>query len=122
MAGVRSDRSRTEKQPPQRSVPAGRLPEDAIELVIVPSDTYQRARDVAAEQRGGALRSWLMRRNPNPIAAAAHFVSKYTVPSAALVVFAALYSGSWGFSTGSARHGRNSTGTIRGARTTPAAA
>ena len=74
--------------------PLADLPEDAIELVIIPSDTYQRARDVAAERRGGALRSWLMRRNPNPIVAAAHVVSKYTVPPAALVVFVALYSGS----------------------------
>ena len=74
--------------------PLADLPEDAIELVIIPSDTYQRARDVAAERRGGALRSWLMHRNPNPIVAAAHVITKYTVLSAALVVVVALYSGS----------------------------
>ena len=74
--------------------PLADLPEDAIELVIIPSDTYQRGRDVAAERRGGALRSWLICRNPNPIVAAAHFVSKYTVPPAAFVAFVALYSGS----------------------------
>ena len=74
--------------------PLADLPEDAIELVIIPSDTYQQARDVAAERRGGALRCWLMHRNPSPIAAAAHVVSKYTVPPAVLIVFVALYSGS----------------------------
>lgn len=70
------------------------LPEDAIELVAIRPDTYQRARDVAAKRRDAALRSWLMRRNPNPITAAAHFVTKYTLPPAALVVLGALYSGS----------------------------
>ena len=74
--------------------PLADLPEDAVELVIIPPDTYQRARDVAAERRDTALRSWLMRRSPNPIAAAAHFVTKYTLPPAALIVLAALYSGS----------------------------
>ena len=48
--------------------PLADLPDDAIELAIIPADTYQRARNAAAERRGGALRSWLMRRNPNPIA------------------------------------------------------
>ena len=70
------------------------VPEDAVELVIIPPDTYQRARDAAAERRDTALRNWLMRRNPNPITAATHFISKYTLPTAAFVVFAALYSGS----------------------------
>ena len=70
------------------------LPEDAIELVVFPSDTYQRARSVAAERRDKALSSWLMRRSPTPIVAAAHFVTKWTVLPAALVVFATLYSGS----------------------------
>ena len=74
--------------------PLADLPEDAIELAIIPSDTYQRARNAAAERRSGALRSCLMRRNPSPIAAAAHFVSKYTIPLAAIVVFSALYTGS----------------------------
>ena len=74
--------------------PLADLPEDVIELAIVPAGTYQRARNAAAGRRGGALRSWLMRRNPSSIAAAAHFVSKYTVPPAAFVVLAALYSGS----------------------------
>ena len=70
------------------------LPENATELVIIPSDTYQRARHAAAELRSGALRSWLMRRNPSPIAAATHFVSTYAIPLAAFVVFSALYTGS----------------------------
>ena len=74
--------------------PLADLPEDAIELAIIPADTYQRARNAAAERRGGALRGWLMSRGPNPIAAAAHFVSKYTLPPAAFVAFAALYNGS----------------------------
>lgn len=63
-------------------------------MVIIPPDTYQQARDAATEQRNTALRDWLMRRNPNPIAAAAHFVTKYTIPVAAAVVAAALYNGS----------------------------
>ena len=74
--------------------PLADLPEDAIELVSIPPDTYQRARDAAAKGRDTALRGWLMRRNPNPIAAAAHFVTKYTLPTAALVALGALYSGS----------------------------
>ena len=70
------------------------LPDDAIELVIIPPDTYQRARGAAAKRRDTSLRGWLMRRNPNPITAAAHFVTKYTLPPAALVAVGALYSGS----------------------------
>ena len=71
--------------------PLADLPEDAIELVIIPSQTYKPARDVATKQRDTALRSWLLQRNPSPIAAAAQFVTKYTVPPAALVALAALY-------------------------------
>ena len=70
------------------------VPEDAIELVSIPPDTYQRARDAAAKRRDTSLRGWLMRRNPNPVTAAAHFVTKYTLPPAALVVLGAIYSGS----------------------------
>ena len=53
--------------------PLADVSEDAVELVIVPSDTYQRARDAATERRDTALRNWLMQRNPNPFAAAATF-------------------------------------------------
>ena len=74
--------------------PLADVPEDAVELVIIPPDTYQRARHTATERRDTALRGWLMRRNPSPIAAAAHFVTKYTTPVAAVVVAAALYNGS----------------------------
>lgn len=70
------------------------MPEDAVELVIIPPDTYQRARDTATERRDTALRGWLMRRNPNPITAAAHFVTQYMIPVVAVVVVAALHSGS----------------------------
>ena len=72
--------------------PLADVPEDAVELVIIPTDTYQRARDAATERRNTALRNWLMQRNPNPITAAAHFISKYTLPPAALVVLLALFS------------------------------
>lgn len=74
--------------------PLADVPEDAVEVVIIPPDTYQQARNTATEQRNTALRGWLMRRNPNPIAAAAHFVTKYTIPVAAIVAAAALYNGS----------------------------
>ena len=74
--------------------PLADVPEDAVELVIIPPDTYQPARDAAAEQRDTALRGWLLRRGLNPIAAAAHFVTKCTVPFAAFVVLAALFGGS----------------------------
>ena len=106
--------------------PLADLPEDAVELVIIPPDTYQRARDVAAERRDTALRSWLMRRSPNPIAAAAHFVTKYTLPPAALIVLAALYSGSTGHLGDSLRRcctpgaDRTPARSIRGARCTEA--
>lgn len=72
--------------------PLADMPEDAVELVIIPSNTYQRARDAATERRDTSLRNWLMQRNPNAAAAAAHFVSRYTLPAAALVVLLALFS------------------------------
>ena len=73
--------------------PLADLPEDAIELVIIPPDTYQQARDAAAEQRGDPLRSWLMHHNPSPKAAAVHIFSKYAVLPAVLAYFAISYGG-----------------------------
>ena len=74
--------------------PLADLPKDTIELVIIPADTYHQARIAATERRSAALRTWLMRRNPSPVAAAAHLLSKYTTPPAAFLVLAAFYTGS----------------------------
>lgn len=62
------------------------VPDDAIEVVIIPSDTYRNVRDAIAAQPDGALYRWLARRNPNPVIAAAHWAGKYFVPLAALQV------------------------------------
>ena len=72
--------------------PLADVPEDATELVIIPADTYQQAREVAAERRDTPLRNWLMQRHLSPFAAASHFVTKYTVPPVALVALLVLFS------------------------------
>ena len=74
--------------------PLADIPEDAIELVIVPDATYRRVRGAATVEPDGALLRWLLRRNPNPVVAAAHWVGKYTIPLVALNVITALVVGS----------------------------
>ena len=59
-------------------------PEDAVEAVIIPPDTYQQARDAAIRQEYGALRRRLMRHNPNPRVGLVHVATKYAVPLAVL--------------------------------------
>ena len=70
------------------------VPDDAIELVIIPPDTYRSIRDAIAAQPGDALYRWFTRRNPNPVVAAMHWVGKYFVPLAALQVVTLLAAGS----------------------------
>ena len=84
--------------PPRSNRRSGRtlladLPEDAIELVVIPPETYRRARDDAAARRDGPLRGWLMRRNPSPAVATAHFIGKYIISPAVLALVVALYGG-----------------------------
>ena len=84
--------------PPRSNCRSGRtlladLPEDAIELVVIPPETYQRARDDATARRDGPLRGWLMRRNPSLAVATAHPIGKYITPPAVLALVVALYGG-----------------------------
>ena len=60
------------------------VPEDAVELVVIPLATYQRVRDEAIGQACGALRRRLMRHNPNPFAGFVHVVARYAIPLALL--------------------------------------
>lgn len=70
------------------------VPDDAIEVVIIPPDTYRGVRDAVAAQPHGALYRWLTRRNPDPVVAAMHWTGKYFVPLAALQVVTLLTAGS----------------------------
>ena len=70
------------------------VPDDAIEIVIIPPDMYRNVRDAIAAQPHGALYRWLTRRNPNPVVAATHWVGKYFVPLAVLNITSALTFGS----------------------------
>ena len=72
------------------------IPEDAVEAVIIPPDTYQQARDAVKGQAYGVLRRRLMRHNPNPFVGFVHVAAKYAVPLAAL---AGLGVGSLGWAT-----------------------
>ncbi|MDE0134525.1 MAG: hypothetical protein OXM54_06760 [Acidimicrobiaceae bacterium] len=74
--------------------PLSDIPDDAIEVVVVPQETYRQDHDAPAAQPDGALRGWLARRNPSPIAAAIHWVGKYFVPLAVLNLVSALVVGS----------------------------
>ena len=60
------------------------VPEDAVEVVIIPPDTYQQARDAVIGQAYGVLRRRLMRHNPNPRVGLVHVAAKYAVPLAVL--------------------------------------
>ena len=60
------------------------VPEDAVEVVIIPPDTYQKARDAVIGQAYGVLRRRLMRYNPNPRVGLVHVATKYAVPLAIL--------------------------------------
>ena len=62
------------------------VPEDAIEIVIIPPATYRQARGRAIGQPGGAVRRRLMRHNPNPYVGLAHIAAKYAIPLAVLAV------------------------------------
>ncbi|WP_423920937.1 hypothetical protein [Candidatus Poriferisodalis sp.] len=70
------------------------IPDDAIEVLIIPPATHRSVRDAATAWRPGALRRWLMRRNPNPVVAAMHWVAKYTIPFVAVNIITALAVGS----------------------------
>ena len=59
-------------------------PEDAVEVVIIPPDTYQKARSAAIGQTCGPLRGRLMRHNPKPVVGFVHVVAKHTIPLAVL--------------------------------------
>ena len=60
------------------------VPEDAVEAVIIPPDTYQQARDAVKGQAYGVLRRRLMRHNPNPFVGFVHVAARYAVPLAVL--------------------------------------
>ena len=72
------------------------VPEDAVEAVIIPPDTYQQVRDEAIRQPGGALSRRLMRHNTNPLVGFVHVIARYTVP---LAVLASLGVASLGWAT-----------------------
>ena len=63
------------------------VPEDAVEVVIIPPDTYQQARDAVIGQAYGVLRRRLMRHNPNPRVGLVHVAARFAVP---LVILASL--------------------------------
>ena len=73
--------------------PLADVPGDAIELVIIPSATYQRGRDAATGQACGALRRRLMRHNLNPRVGFAHVVAKCAIPLAVLAGLGVLHLG-----------------------------
>ena len=60
------------------------VPEDAVEVVIIPPATHQQARDAAIRREYGALRRRLMRHNPNPLVGFVHVVTRFAVPLAVL--------------------------------------
>ena len=63
------------------------IPEDAVEVVIIPHATYHRGRDAAIGRTCGVLRRRLMRHNPNPAVGFMHVAARYAAP---LVVLAGL--------------------------------
>lgn len=69
------------------------IPEDAVEVVIIPPTTYQRGRDTATGQAYGALRRRLMRHNPNPGVGFVHVAAKYAIWLAVPVTFGVLSVG-----------------------------
>ncbi|MDE0613414.1 MAG: hypothetical protein OXI32_03265 [bacterium] len=69
------------------------VPEDAIEIVIIPPAAYRQARDTAIGQPGGALRRRLMRHNPNPHVGLAHAAAKYAIPLAVLAALGVPFLG-----------------------------
>ena len=75
-----------------RSSPA-EIPEDAIEVVVVPADAYDQAREEANRQHSGKLRRRLLRHNPNPKAALGHVVAIYAIPLTVLVGLGATFLG-----------------------------
>ena len=70
-------------------VPLAEMPDDAIELIIIPADIYEEARGALNQQRAGRMRSRLLRYNPNPRAALVHIGLKVLVPSTFLACLGA---------------------------------
>ena len=69
------------------------VPEDAVEVVIIPPATHQQARDAAIHQEYGALRRRLMRHNPNPLVGFVHVVARFAVPLAVLACLGVRFLG-----------------------------
>ena len=69
------------------------LPEDAIELLVIPPPILQRASDTAAGQARGTLHQKLMRRNLSPRAGFAHVVARYLIPLVVLAGFSVRFLG-----------------------------
>ena len=65
------------------------LPEDVVELAVVPSDTYMGVREAVTEQCGGRLRQRLLRHNPNIWVALGHVMAKFAIPIAILIALGA---------------------------------
>ena len=63
------------------------IPEDAVEIVIIPPATYQQARDATIRQAYGPVRRQLMRHNPSPLIGFVHVATRFAV---FLVVLAGL--------------------------------
>ena len=61
------------------------IPEDAIEIIIVPGTVHQRTERTENGKSDGAVRRWLMRYNPNPIMGLTHVTASYGVPMATLI-------------------------------------
>ena len=75
-----------------RSLPA-EIPEDAIEVVIVPPDAYEQVREEANRRHSGKLRRRLLQHNPNPKAALGHIVAKHAIPLTVMVGVGATFLG-----------------------------
>lgn len=61
------------------------LPEDVVELAVVPPDAYMHVREAVTEQYSGRLRQRLLRHNPNAWVALGHLIAKFAIPIAILI-------------------------------------
>ena len=69
------------------------IPEDAVEVVIIPPAVYQQGRGAAIGRTCGVLRRRLMRHNSNPAVGIMHVAARYAAPLIVLAILGLRFFG-----------------------------